>query len=413
MTTTTAPATIRRSAFGIKSLAAIGEEPGTFEAIVSVFNNVDLGGDRILPGAFTASLAEWAASGDPIPVIFAHQWDNLDAHIGEVLEAKELLPGDETLPDSIRSLGGLWVKFRLDVTEDFARKVSKRLETRALREFSFAYDVPAGGSRTSSDGVTDLVRLNVIEVGPCLKGMNPATALLGRLRKAFGLDDDALDLEVVDALAKGMVPHAFAPGDEDPARCVLCNLTRNTVGHNLNAGEPDGSKAWVTLTGSMEETQEAAYAAAYAWAEGDNVGAGGFYTAYLEATFDDRVVILVEGWSDPIGEGVYYELDLAFDAGVATVSNPREVGLETATVAKSRAMKHRVRPGSVAGEKTGATVSGVNVIGKGDGNGGDPPEDPTSRTGSDGEDVVGMSPTDEVDLALLGAGLDPSTDSTP
>ncbi len=39
--------------FELKSISSAG----IFEGYVSVFNNVDLGGDVILPGAFTDSLA--------------------------------------------------------------------------------------------------------------------------------------------------------------------------------------------------------------------------------------------------------------------------------------------------------------------------------------------------------------------
>ena len=35
---------------------------GQFEALVAVFNNIDKGGDRIVPGAFTKTLAEWHAA---------------------------------------------------------------------------------------------------------------------------------------------------------------------------------------------------------------------------------------------------------------------------------------------------------------------------------------------------------------
>ena len=68
-------------------------DAGTFEATVAVFGNVDLGGDRIVPGAFKKTLAKWAESGDPIPVILSHQWDNPMAHIGVVNEAKEIETG--------------------------------------------------------------------------------------------------------------------------------------------------------------------------------------------------------------------------------------------------------------------------------------------------------------------------------
>jgi HK97 family phage prohead protease len=140
-------------------------ETGVFEATVAVFNNVDRGGDRIVPGAFAKTLAGWSASGDPIPVILSHQWDNPMAHIGVVEDAKET---DK----------GLWVKGRLDVNDnDVARQVHRLMERRSLKEFSFGYDVPKGGSKRAKDGATDLTEIDLAEVGPTLKGMNPATEL--------------------------------------------------------------------------------------------------------------------------------------------------------------------------------------------------------------------------------------------
>lgn len=140
-----------------------GEPEGTFEAVVSVFGNVDLAGDRVVHGAFAKSLETWKSSGDSIPVIWSHQWQNPDMHIGEVLEAEER---DE----------GLWVKAQLDVADDpVAAKVWRLLSKRRVREFSFAYDVLDEKARKDAN---DLLELDVIEVGPTLKGMNPDTLLL-------------------------------------------------------------------------------------------------------------------------------------------------------------------------------------------------------------------------------------------
>src|SRR4051794_34202657 len=77
-------------------------EDGTFEAIVSVFGNVDSYGDRVMPGAFTDSLAEWEAKGAPIPVLWSHLSQDPDYHIGWVEKAEER-------PE------GLWVRARLDL----------------------------------------------------------------------------------------------------------------------------------------------------------------------------------------------------------------------------------------------------------------------------------------------------------
>lgn len=140
-----------------------GEPEGTFEAVVSVFGNVDYAGDRVIKGAFAKSLATWSASGDPIPVVWSHQWQDPEMHIGGVLEAEER---DE----------GLWVKAQLDVAENpSAANVWRLLSKRRVREFSFAYDVL---DEKPSKEANDLLELDVIEVGPTLKGMNPETLLL-------------------------------------------------------------------------------------------------------------------------------------------------------------------------------------------------------------------------------------------
>ncbi len=150
---------------------AVDEAKGIFEAIVAVFGNVDRGGDVILPGAFAGTLEAWQQKGRPIPVVFAHQWDNLDAHIGQVLEADER---DE----------GLYVKAQLEMDEPFAARVWKKMKAGTLAEFSFAYDVLESaqvdrGADTSPRYVNELRELELFEVGPCLVGMNPDTQLLG------------------------------------------------------------------------------------------------------------------------------------------------------------------------------------------------------------------------------------------
>lgn len=149
--------------FQIKNFKALDAEQGIFEAIVAVFNNVDRINDKIIPGAFLRSLAAWKAKGRPIPVIFAHEWDNLDAHIGQVLEAKEVEEG-------------LYVKGQLEMDEPFAKRVWKKMQQGVLAEFSFAYDTV---KEAIVDGVRELREVDLLEVGPCLVGMNPETRLIG------------------------------------------------------------------------------------------------------------------------------------------------------------------------------------------------------------------------------------------
>jgi HK97 family phage prohead protease len=146
------------------------DDAGTFEATVAVFNNVDKGGDRIVPGAFAKTLAAWKATGDPIPVIFNHDWGTPDAHIGVVEEALE-------------TTKGLFVKGRLDVEDNpVAKQVHRLMQRRSLKEFSFGYSVPRGGEKRAKDGAMDLLEIDLAEVGPTLKGMNPTTELLQEVK---------------------------------------------------------------------------------------------------------------------------------------------------------------------------------------------------------------------------------------
>jgi HK97 family phage prohead protease len=174
----TAATGMQRKSF---ATTADADSAGQFEALVAVFNNIDRGGDRIMPGAFTKTLAAWRASGDPVPVIWSHEWQTPDAHIG-VAYAKDMK----------QTARGLLVKGHLDIDDNpVARRVHKLMQRRSLKEFSFGYDIPPGGRRKASDGANELIEIDLHEVGPTLKGMNPDT----ELREVKGLtqatDDSA------------------------------------------------------------------------------------------------------------------------------------------------------------------------------------------------------------------------------
>lgn len=159
------------------SIESVDELAGTFEAIVSVFGNVDLGGDRVMPGAFAKTLDEWTAKGDPMPVIWSHDWDNPESHVGWVVKAEER-------PE------GLWVLGQFDVDNpDSARprQVARLLKQRRITQFSFGYMTRDWRMVTESDGkqVRELLDLDVFEVGPTLLGMNPATQLLGAASRFY------------------------------------------------------------------------------------------------------------------------------------------------------------------------------------------------------------------------------------
>lgn len=168
---------MKHKSFPIHGLKAIAGAPGQYETYYAVFNNVDLVNDRIREGAFANSLKRWKDSGDPIPMIFSHGWDSLDNHVGEVLEAEEVKAGDARLPAELKALGGLRTVIQCDMDDPHGKKMDRLLAKRRVREGSFAYDVIR--EEIAKDGVNDLLELDLIEVGPTLKGANPATQLLG------------------------------------------------------------------------------------------------------------------------------------------------------------------------------------------------------------------------------------------
>lgn len=138
-----------------------GGGEGIIEALVATYD-LDSGGDRIVPGAFEKTLSEWKESGTSIPFIWSHMHDDLDAYLGDVLDAKET---DD----------GLWVKAQIDLDDDRSRKAYKLLKGGRVRNYSFAYEVLDSEEK---DGVNELKQLKLFEVGPTLIGMNQQTRTL-------------------------------------------------------------------------------------------------------------------------------------------------------------------------------------------------------------------------------------------
>lgn len=142
---------------------------GEFVAVVSVFDNVDMGGDRIVKGAFANAIAQMKANGDVLPIVWSHEWDNPMAHVGYA-NPDDIIETDE----------GLQLKGVLDTDRPFAEQVSHLMKSRRVKEFSFGYFV--NESKEVDDPeygtVRELIDIDIFEAGPTLKGMNPATRLL-------------------------------------------------------------------------------------------------------------------------------------------------------------------------------------------------------------------------------------------
>jgi HK97 family phage prohead protease len=165
----------------IKALPDGAGQPGEFEAMVSVFGNVDSVGDIVEKGAFTDSLSR----GLP-PIVWSHQWDV--PPIGTTMSATET---DQ----------GLVIKGRLFVGEGedspMARAVYTAMKAKdgrgepTLKEFSFGFCVTDAEYKTvDGEEIRSLKGIDLFEAGPCLKGVNPATQLLA-VKSALEVDQKA------------------------------------------------------------------------------------------------------------------------------------------------------------------------------------------------------------------------------
>jgi hypothetical protein len=174
---------------------APSDESAGFEAIVSVFNNKDYGGDVVRAGAFVDTIAAWKTSGDPIPVLWSHRMDDPSYNIGAVQDIEELKAGDSRIPawanPWVHDNGGLWVKAELD---DFgsAAQVRHLLQKRRVTQFSFSYDVIE--EKANQHGENELLKVWLHEVGPTPLGMNPLTTLVGAKSTEPPPPDDPPDI---------------------------------------------------------------------------------------------------------------------------------------------------------------------------------------------------------------------------
>src|SRR5690606_4089047 len=103
-----------------------GLADGQFDALVSVFGNVDSYGDVVQPGAFATTLKAWGESGYKIPVYWGHNLSDPDFNIGEVISAEE-------------TDRGLQVRAQLDVDSPKGAQVYRLLKGGREQEFSFGY----------------------------------------------------------------------------------------------------------------------------------------------------------------------------------------------------------------------------------------------------------------------------------
>lgn len=134
--------------FDLKVKAVDVAEDGSFTGYGSVFNVVDVYQEVVAPGAFTASLADLAAKGRMVPVLWQHRDTDPIGVYDEIAE-------DER---GLRVSGRLLID---DVTQ--AREAHALMKAGAVTGLSIGYYVRES-SRDELTGIRTLRRLELVEV---------------------------------------------------------------------------------------------------------------------------------------------------------------------------------------------------------------------------------------------------------
>jgi len=161
--------TIERKSYSVAEMKVADDQTGVIEAIVSVFSNVDLGNEKVMPGFFAKSIEKKLPKG-----VWAHDWKQ---PIAKTLEAKELLPGDPQLPAALKTLGGAYIKGQFNLDTQRGREAYSDIKFGIVDEFSIGYSV-LEDKKDKESGVRELIKGDWKEWSPVLVGMNDQTALI-------------------------------------------------------------------------------------------------------------------------------------------------------------------------------------------------------------------------------------------
>ncbi|HYK63809.1 MAG TPA: HK97 family phage prohead protease [Patescibacteria group bacterium] len=165
---------MQHCAFSFKSKKQLlDDDDGSFEGLLAVYNNVDLGGDVVMPGAFTKTLQE---HGSQVPLLWQHRTDN---PIGTL-----------SLTDSPN---GLQAKGKLLLVLPQAQAAYQLLKSGVIRGLSIGYDTITEGYE---NGVRQLKELRLWEGSVVTFPMNPEAMVLA----VKANDEDAEIIAAVKAL---------------------------------------------------------------------------------------------------------------------------------------------------------------------------------------------------------------------
>lgn len=169
------PEGIKSAPFKVKAAGSEdGLKEGQFEGYASVFGNVDSYGDVVVKGAFAKTLEEWSEKGDPIPLLWGHDFDDPFSNVGSIDFAEE----DDH---------GLKVRATFDLENPKAAQVYRLAKGRRVTGMSFAYTVRDSEQKDDANHLKDLhiFEASIVPIGAnSLAGVEAVKAGAAALVKA-------------------------------------------------------------------------------------------------------------------------------------------------------------------------------------------------------------------------------------
>lgn len=203
------------------------EGNGSLEGYASTWiKKADSYGDTVREGAFTRTLKERWNGGKGIPLLWAHQMDNLKSFIGTA-EAEE----DEK---------GLHFLAQFDGTEE-AQRVRELYKDGRLSKFSFAFDVRENGTVTLEDGTkaNELRDLELFEIS-CV---------------CVPANDDAGVVAVKSTEPEEKSGRRNSKSDADKLEQAI-SLIRDVLGQLDDTDEPDDGEDEAKANTAVEEPEQ-------------------------------------------------------------------------------------------------------------------------------------------------------------
>ena len=182
---------MERQNFGLKIKGV--DDAGKFTGIGAVYNNVDLGGDKILPGAFTRTLA----AAKQFPLLWQH---NPGDPIGSV-----------KVSDSPQ---GLMVEGQLLLSVPTAMTAYEFLKAGIIKGLSIGYDTIKS---EFVDGVRELKELRLWEISCVTFPMNESAMVTGI--KAMSDEDRMKHFKAIDGHRKAIDRHQRQMREHLKAMC--------------------------------------------------------------------------------------------------------------------------------------------------------------------------------------------------